>query len=368
MMNQMRILFICGSAEPGRDGVGDYTRRLCGELNRSGHEAQILSLCDKLASSFTIEDQLLEDASVVVRRIPIGTSNKQRLVWTEEVLQEVAPDWISLQYVPYSFHHKGLPFWLPRFLKKLEKNHRWHVMFHELWLGIKHDASYKDKVYGFFQRNIIYLLCKSVIFESVHTSTSVYKEKLSKIDISSLLLNLFGNIPIIKKDKIVKDTNVLNFIYFGGLHNEGDEVLFLNNLSAFLKSKSIDFQINFVGNTGPKIDDWLKTANSLGIRINVLGLKTASEISEILLASDYGITTNPSEFMTKSGTVASMVEHGLSIVSARESCKPSYFSGNLPFLFYNNQSDLNLLIKTKKQKAASTLTVICKEFLGGLNQ
>ena len=43
----MKILFFCGSAEPGKDGVGDYTRRLCGELLRIGHETQILSLFDR---------------------------------------------------------------------------------------------------------------------------------------------------------------------------------------------------------------------------------------------------------------------------------------------------------------------------------
>ena len=42
----MNILFICGSAEQSKDGVGDYTRRLCGALIRLGHNAQILSICD----------------------------------------------------------------------------------------------------------------------------------------------------------------------------------------------------------------------------------------------------------------------------------------------------------------------------------
>ena len=46
----MNILFICGSAEPGKDGVGDYTRRLCGELLRTGHRTRILALCDNHAS------------------------------------------------------------------------------------------------------------------------------------------------------------------------------------------------------------------------------------------------------------------------------------------------------------------------------
>lgn len=117
----MEILFICGSAEIGNDGVGDYTRRLCGKLIRSGHQAQILSLCDHQAVSFTSEIQVVEDIAVTVHRIPIAAPNKERLIWLQHILREFEPDWISLQYVPYSFNPKGLPFWLPSYLKKSEE-------------------------------------------------------------------------------------------------------------------------------------------------------------------------------------------------------------------------------------------------------
>ena len=106
----MKILFLCGSIEPGKDGVGDYTRRLCGSLMREGHQAQILSLCDTQANSFLTEIQVVEETEVLVKRIPMASHHKQRLVWTQETLKDLAPDYISLQYVPYSFHHKGLAF------------------------------------------------------------------------------------------------------------------------------------------------------------------------------------------------------------------------------------------------------------------
>ena len=107
----MKILFICGSIEPGKDGVGDYTRRLCGELIRIGHEVQILSLCDFQVASFISDSQETEAKKVVANRIPKATSNKQRILWSQDVLNKFEPDWISLQYVPYSFNPKGLPFW-----------------------------------------------------------------------------------------------------------------------------------------------------------------------------------------------------------------------------------------------------------------
>ena len=43
----MKIVFLCGSLEPGRDGVGDYTRMLAAEIIRKGHNAAIVALADK---------------------------------------------------------------------------------------------------------------------------------------------------------------------------------------------------------------------------------------------------------------------------------------------------------------------------------
>ena len=40
----MKIAFICGSIEPGRDGVGDYTRRLAIELIKNSYEVAVIAL------------------------------------------------------------------------------------------------------------------------------------------------------------------------------------------------------------------------------------------------------------------------------------------------------------------------------------
>ena len=42
----MRIVFICGSLEPGRDGVGDYVRHLAVAVAQQGHETAAVALRD----------------------------------------------------------------------------------------------------------------------------------------------------------------------------------------------------------------------------------------------------------------------------------------------------------------------------------
>lgn len=196
----MDILFICGSAEIGNDGVGDYTRRLCGMLLRAGHKAQILSLCDKTIF-FTSENQITEKTTVRAHRIPVTTDNKQRLAWVERILKDFQPDWISLQFVPYSFNPKGLPFWLPSFLKKIRGNHKWHIMFHELWLGIDAESSFKHKCIGKVQQIITKKIIQNTKAQSVNTQNKLYQFFLHSHNINAEVLPICGNIPLTAKKK-----------------------------------------------------------------------------------------------------------------------------------------------------------------------
>jgi hypothetical protein len=129
----MKILFLCGSVEPGKDGVGDYTRRLCGELIRTGQEAEIISLCDKQADGFLNQIQMIEGAQVTVRRIPLSSSYRQRLAWTQEVLEEVAPDYF-IQYV--LIVRSKVSFFCHLVFKGTNGSHQSYIMFHEMWVGI----------------------------------------------------------------------------------------------------------------------------------------------------------------------------------------------------------------------------------------
>jgi hypothetical protein len=86
--------------------VGDYTRCFWGKQIRKGHEVQILALCDYQVIFFTADHQVVENTTVFVNQIPISAPNNQRCIWLQDILNELQPDWISLQFVPYSFNQK----------------------------------------------------------------------------------------------------------------------------------------------------------------------------------------------------------------------------------------------------------------------
>jgi hypothetical protein len=60
----VKIVFLCASLEPGRDGVGDYTRHLASECVRRGHECTAIALHDPHVNN---EFETVEDGVTVVR-------------------------------------------------------------------------------------------------------------------------------------------------------------------------------------------------------------------------------------------------------------------------------------------------------------
>lgn len=97
----MRFLFLCSSLEPGRDGVGDYTRRLAQECAKLGHACALLALNDGHVSALT---ETVGPEAIPTLRLPPGCGIAPAVAFRERF----APDWISLQLVSYGLNPKGV--------------------------------------------------------------------------------------------------------------------------------------------------------------------------------------------------------------------------------------------------------------------
>src|SRR5690554_7393916 len=99
----MRIVFICGSLEPGCDGVGDYTRRLACELIRQGHQIGVIALKDPGISKIIKYIQDTNGGLLATLRIPAHLPEKIRFSSAKEWIDDYNPELLSLQFVPFSF-------------------------------------------------------------------------------------------------------------------------------------------------------------------------------------------------------------------------------------------------------------------------
>ena len=308
----MKILFICGSLENGRDGVGDYTRRLAGEIIRQGHSASIIALNDKHISVIEQTEQESDGTKISVLRLPSILSNKEKHRKAENFIKEFNPEWLSLQFVPYSFNKRGLPFGLAKQLKKLGKGRKWHIMFHELGGWHCKNSNIKIIIKGIVQQYILQHLVKE-LRPIIHTNIKWRVSRLKLWNIDAKLLPLFGNIPV-KYEKSLKNNSDIIFIVFGSIFSGGNIIGFsqwLANLDSIENKKVI---VWFVGKNGNELDFWVKNIQNKNIEYKIFGMQDEDTISKLMSESDVGISTTPYYFAEKSGSVAAMIEHDLPVI------------------------------------------------------
>jgi hypothetical protein len=323
----MKIVFITGGLEAGRDGVGDYTRRLAGELIRLGHPTAILGLNDPEVPEPTVGSQEIEGIQVPSLRLPGGMSWTNRTEMAREWMDTFNPDWVSLQFVPSAFHPKGLPIGLPRHLKTIFGARRLHLMFHELWVLWIFPLSLRKRVLGQLQKFCLKAWLRKLKPKVVTTQLPLYQAELRKLGVSALILPLHGNIPVhpnagaekwlTGRCAPVSNVKRMKAGFFGNIVSTLD-VSLLSASMAELNVRDNGLLLMSAGKIGPESNrlwNLLKQELKGAVTFLKLGELDEKEASFYFSALDYGLTSYPPELMGKSGSVAAMREHGLPVIA-----------------------------------------------------
>ncbi len=324
----MKIVFLCSSLEPGKDGVGDYTRKLACALIRAGNTAAIIALNDKyLKKDFLQELQQDDDNSIEVLRFSNNSLWPSRISMAKTYIEAFKPDWISLQYVPYGFDIKGLPFYLPKTLKQLSGNFKWHLMFHEVWTGISDEVLFKNKIYGYFQKRIARSLIQSLQLQKITTTNVLYQLVLKEKKISSSLLPLFGNISVhaqneaflssIEKEYSIslKEKEYYKLGVFGTSYPEANlfSVIpkYINEKVAGRKIVLLIFGRNNRHEEINKLKMHLKST----VVFAELGELSETKVSTVMSVLDAAILCTPVEYIGKSGAYAALRLHKVNVAT-----------------------------------------------------
>ncbi|MGE5944867.1 MAG: hypothetical protein ACM31G_11070 [Flavobacteriales bacterium] len=325
----MKIIFICGSLEPGKDGVGDYTRRLCGELLKQGVMVGMLAYNDKHLHYKMETIQESDGHTIPSLRLPHTWKSKVRCKEAKNWIASHNPEWLSLQFVPYAFHHKGLPFGLGNQLKRMGTNYKWHIMIHELWIGMSQQSTLKDKCIGQVQRIIIKKLLLKLVPKVIHTQTDLYKHHLQQLEFEASILPLFSNISYVESDfhtnKSIAEFNLPEkyLVLFGSIHKNAPIEEFVKELSELDKEKTFSFVA--LGRNGGELQYWKSIIEKYGFDIMVLGEQSAESISYVLSHATFGMATTPYYLIEKSGSVAAMHQHNLPVICLSKPWMPNKF-------------------------------------------
>lgn len=358
----MKIVFICGGLEPGKDGVGDYTRRLAEELVKNDHQVLMISINDKFIEGSYPKQYELERSIVPALRLSEKISQSKRIKLAKHKIDVFDPDYLSLQYVPFSFHKKGLPFKFARRLSQLGKNRKWHIMFHELWVGMNKEASFKYKIWGAVQKKIIKDTIAVLNPVLIDTQSRYHKCQLENLGYKVKFLPLFSNFEVYYKKQNDTSKDTLKFLVFGSIHPGAPVESFANEVYRYGKKYQKKIRFIFLGRCLGDLENWVKVCENKQFEVKILGEQNPHKISKVLSTADFGVSSTPFYLHEKSGTIVAMKEHMLPILCVAKKYTPTIKVPHFPLEITEYKPNYLDLTSDKCMGIQKTLENIAQEF------
>jgi glycosyl transferase family 4 len=385
----MKVAIICSGAEPGRDGVGDYSVRLGAALVAQGHRVLIIAERDFAVSAAHPVNG--EREGVPVLRLPASVSSEHRARALADALDRFAADWVIVQFVCWGFADHGVLDPPLSALTAVLSGRRLAIYCHELWLGLERGASLRHRLWGRRQRKSILRFLSGLQPTLVMTSNTVYADVLRHFGWCSRMVPLFSNIPYhpeggAKFLSLLAEragqplwsarSEIVMVAVFGSLdHPRWHPQAALRWVSTEAQRRNRKVLLVVVGRRSPRDERFAqRLASEVGsfARALVLGEVTPEVVSGMLQEADIGLPACDWLRLGKSGVAAAMTAHGLPMLVVRndESYRdlPGLAVTHAPSVFRFDAAatpDFDR-IAMARTRAADTLPDITRQLLAAL--
>ena len=352
-----RIAFLLGCAEPAKDGVGDYTALLAAECERRGHRTMRIALNDRYASGMQESEGLL--------RLGALLEWDARVERAREAIERFEAEIVSLQWVPYAFDPRGLPWGLEKGLGRIFGGRLGHVMCHEIWIGAESGASLRHRATGAAQRVVMGNLLRTIRPACVHTSNPAYASALAKAGIQAEVLPMFGAIPVTGVEP-ARDPEVARFGLFGELHPSWLPEPLLGRLRELGRY----VEVEHIGRIGKGDGLWREMELRYDGEFFLArhGEQPAAAVSQFLMDMDFGIATTPLALIGKSASAAAMLEHGLPLIVNRNDVQFADDIPKAPGVITMDESFAAALREAPRREPRSRLPEVADQFLESLRK
>ncbi|CAA6693502.1 MULTISPECIES: glycosyltransferase family 4 protein [unclassified Lentimonas] len=367
----MKISFICGSLNPGRDGVGDYTRRLATQLSADGHKCQLISINDHETAPARIEDGI----EIVRFQNALTGAHSEAIA---EAIARWDPQWISLQFVCFAFHPKGFIHHLTPIIQALRTDRKLEIMFHELWVGEQPSIPFKHKIMGRIQQWLILHALSKWSPDSLHTSNRLYQYILERHGYKAERLPIFGNIAIAHAPTAADFTRAENerivLFPFSQRHdwNVNETLTRLNEMAT---ASATVLKLIQIGSLRSGLQHWDTInayADNHGWQCQCLGAQSEETLSQWMQAADIGISSAHIHLADKSGAAVAMHEHGLPVIcTITDPVSKQFKEAACPseglFSFFDTHETLtNLFKQPSKRTPQARLPIIADRWIKSL--
>ena len=328
-------MLVCSGLEAGRDGVGDYCRVLAREFATLGHQCMVLALNDRCIEREARAAYAGGRAELV--RLPANEPVRARYARGRAVVEEWRPDWVSLNFVSYGFQKRGLPVEELSLFPRLFADRNLAVMLHELWVGLDHDRSPKNRLfYGPVQRRLLLALLRRLRPARLATTNACYSAVLARYGFEAEVVPLFGNVPVgeetaegwlysalAQHGAIGPDFDRRrNWLFgmFGLIDPAWPAAAMFGRLADIARRSERRVIVASIGDAGEHTSAFFEQAKAIVPELGfaLLGRRPAEQISQFLNTVDFGLSSYPYTLLGKSGAVAAMLEHGLPVIVSRD--------------------------------------------------
>lgn len=327
----MKLALIVNKFPPLIDGVGDYTYRLVQELSTRGWDIHIICHSQvpqgEQGSSYTL--------------YPVVEAwNRKGVRQVLSMVQEIQPDWVLLQYVPYSFQVWGIPVALLGLWLQLRwRGFRLAVFFHEI----------KTKVPRWWSRHGLVSLLMGWVANGLHllshrtmTSNERYRAFFGWRQQAVAIIRIGSNIPArpISDEELMTRRQALGIsptarmIGFFGSRIRGGQVI-LQALQE-LESQGLEVQLLIVGRLSEEDRQAVfQQAQDLKLRHSpvLTGAVPSEEVAAYLHLLECYLMLQPTDSPlhwtgtgTKSGSLAAGLMMGLPVIGTAGEMNDSFFA------------------------------------------
>lgn len=299
----MKIHLIAAALPPALDGIGDYTARIAAEL---AHSATVTVL--------TAQADPEPIPGVVVETV--FAADHPRSVWNiARCIEADPPDWVLLQYNPFSFGRWGRNLHLPLVLRRIKRlcpGVRIAVMVHETFVPF--GVNWKFRVMTLWQRPQFALISRTadVLFFSVEAWAKTFEKKFPGKPVIHLPVGSnIPHVPISRTEArarldISDDTLVLGV--FGGMH--------ISRLMEWVQSAAEAVRATgremLVLHMGPDNDAMSAMLGSVPLRAD--GPLPEEEVSRRFAAMDIHLAPFVDGISTRRGSLMAGLQHGIATV------------------------------------------------------
>ena len=302
LFSKLKLVIIADSNQQGESGVGDYALILAQSLRSRGVSVVFESLGAPRRSS--------------------------RLAMVERV-RTAEPDWVSFQFVPYAYAHRGLVGRSTLPWEKLRGRIGTHILFHEIWIGSYQGAPWRQRSIGFLQQVGIQQMLRRLRPEVVHCTNLLYSAMLNRAGVTNHVLPLFGAIPLMSGGSDPYTAMLTNLAprsdradwvvaaLFGKIYPCFHLLPALQWLNARCLSQGQNLLVVSLGHCPTAAATFEELASGFSDPgrpyFHVVGKLDASVLSSWIRGADCGLATTPFNIIDKSSSSVAFAEHGIPV-------------------------------------------------------